>query len=176
MADAVLAIDSRLRGAHAERLTALLQQGPRTRLGAQELADWIAAVEASARGAGARWIAPALLLGELDVDFPVERDALVAIFSNLLRNAQAAAAGGDGEDGHVIVRVERERDVTGRHVASLLVGDSAASTLTLAAIEDRESGRGLAIVRDLVRQWRGHLVVRAEAAPFTKVVGACFPL
>ncbi|HTA20211.1 MAG TPA: tetratricopeptide repeat protein [Polyangia bacterium] len=171
--DAVLAIDRRLRGAHADRLAALLQQGPRTRLGAQELADWIAAVEASARGAGARWIAPALLLGDLDVDFPVEREALVAIFSNLLRNAQAAAA---GDDGHVIIRVERERDVTGRHVASLLVGDSAASTLTLAAIEDRESGRGLAIVRDLVRQWRGHLVVRAEAAPFTKVVGACFPL
>ncbi len=175
-ADAVLAIDRRLRGAHADRLAALLQQGPRTRLGAQELADWIAAVEASARGDGARWIAPALLLGDLDVDFPVARDALVAIFSNLLRNAQVAAAREDGDDGHVIVRVERERDVTGRHVASLLVGDSAASTLTLAAIEDRDGGRGLAIVRDLVRQWRGHLVVRAEAAPFTKVVGACFPL
>ncbi|HSZ83735.1 MAG TPA: tetratricopeptide repeat protein [Polyangia bacterium] len=174
--DAVLAIDGRLRGAHADRLAALLQLGPRTRLGAQELAAWIAAVEASARGDGARWIAPALLLGELDVDFPVERAALVAIFSNLLRNAQAAAAREEGEDGHVIVRVERERDVTGRHVASLLVGDSAASALTLAAIEDRESGRGLAIVRDLVRQWRGHLVVRAEGAPFTKVVGACFPL
>ena len=74
------------------------------------------------------------------------------------------------------MRVERERDVTGRQVVSLLVGDSAAATLTLEAIEGRESGRGLAIVRDLVRQWRGHLVIRAEAPPFTKVVGACFPL
>ena len=168
----LLALDRRLRGPHAERLGALLRQGPRTRLGAEELAAWIAAARAATRGDGAPWIAPALLLGELDVDFPVEREALVAIFSNLLRNAQAAASGG----GHVIVRVERERDVTGRQVASLLVGDSSASALTLEAIEGRESGRGLAIVRDLVRQWRGHLVVRPEASPFTKVVGACFPL
>jgi signal transduction histidine kinase len=108
------------------------------------------------------------------VDFPVEGAALHAIFANLLRNAQAVATARD--DGHVIVRVERERDVTGRQVVSLLVGDSAAAALTLEAIEGRESGRGLAIVRDLVRQWRGRLVIRAEAAPFTKVVGACFPL
>jgi len=59
---------------------------------------------------------------------------------------------------------------------SLLVGDSAAAALTLEAVEARESGRGLAIVRDLVRKWRGHLVIRDEAPPFTKVVGACFPL
>jgi hypothetical protein len=170
----LLAIDARLRDAHAERLSALLQQGPRTRLGPLELAGWIAAVEASTRGEGASWTAPALMLGELDVDFPVERDALHAIFANLLRNAQAAASGRDAAS--VIVRVERERDVTGRQLASLLVGDSAPATLTLEAIEARESGRGLAIVRDLVRQWRGHLVIRPEAAPFEKVVGACFPL
>jgi Flp pilus assembly protein TadD len=168
----LLAIDSRLRGVHAEALAELLGQGPRTRLGAEELAGWIAAVEASARGEGAAWVAPSLMLADLDVDFPVERDALHAIFANLLRNAQAAAT----PEGHVIVRVERERDVTGRQVVSLLVGDSAAASLTLEAIESRESGRGLAIVRDLVRRWRGHLVLRAEAAPFTKVVGACFPL
>jgi tetratricopeptide (TPR) repeat protein len=170
----LLAIDARLRGAHAARLAALLQLGPRSRLGPSELPAWIAAVEASARGAGARWIAPALLFGELDVEFPVERDALGAIFTNLLRNAEAAA--GAREGGAVIVRVERERDVTGQRLASLYVGDSAPSTLTLEAVEAREGGRGLAIVRDLVRQWRGHLVIRAEAAPFTKVVGACFPL
>jgi hypothetical protein len=179
-ADGLVAIDRRLRGPHADRLSDLLAQGPRTRLGAQELADWIAAVEAGARGDGAAWIAPALMLRDLDVDFPVERDALHAIFANLLRNAQAAAAASarsaPSAEGHVIVRVERERDVTGRQVVSLLVGDSAAATLTLEAIEGRESGRGLAIVRDLVRKWRGHLVVRGEASPFTKVVGACFPL
>jgi hypothetical protein len=31
-------------------------------------------------------------------------------------------------------------------------------------------------VRDLVRQWRGNLVVRPEPVPLTKLVGACFPL
>jgi hypothetical protein len=31
-------------------------------------------------------------------------------------------------------------------------------------------------VRDLVRAWRGHLVVRPEAAPLSKLVGASFPL
>jgi signal transduction histidine kinase len=173
-AEGLLAIDRRLRGAHADGLAALLGEGPRTRLGAQELAEWIAAVEATARGEGTGWIAPALMLRELDVDFPVERDALHAIFANLLRNAQAAAAASDA--GHVIVRVERERDVTGQKVVSLLVGDSAESALTLEAIEGRESGRGLAIVRDLVRKWRGRLVIRPEAAPFKKVVGASFPL
>jgi tetratricopeptide (TPR) repeat protein len=170
----LLTIDGRLRGAHADRLSALLQQGPRTRLGPPELASWIAAVEASARGEGAGWIAPSLMLSELDVDFPVEHDALHAIFANLLRNAQAAASAREAPS--VIVRVERERDVTGRQLASLFVGDSAPATLTLEAIEARESGRGLAIVRDLVRQWRGHLVIRPETAPFEKVVGACFPL
>ena len=93
---------------------------------------------------------------------------------NLLRNAQAAVAG--QEDGRVIVRIDRARDVTGRQEVSLALGDSAPAPLTLEIIEARESGRGLAIVRDLVREWRGHLVVRPEAVPFTKVVGACFPL
>jgi signal transduction histidine kinase len=93
---------------------------------------------------------------------------------NLLRNAQAAIAGQD--DGRVIVRVERARDVTGRQEVSLALGDSAAASLTLEAIEARESGRGLAIVRDIVREWRGHMVVRQDALPFTKIVGACFPL
>ncbi len=170
---ALLAIDGRLRGTHADRLDALLQLGPHTRLDAGEIGGWIGALEAATRRAGGGWSAPALLLGELAVDFPVERGALHAIFANLLRNAQAAVAG--QHDARVIVRVDRERDVTGRQVARLLVGDSAAAALTLEAIEARESGRGLAIVRDLVRQWRGHLVVRAEPAPFSKQVGACFP-
>jgi signal transduction histidine kinase len=114
------------------------------------------------------------MLGDLTVEFPVERSALTAIFANLLRNAQAAVAGRD--DARVIVRVDREREVTGRQVVTLSVADSAAEPLTLEAIEARESGRGLAIVRDLVRQWRGHLIVRPETAPFVKQVGACFPL
>jgi signal transduction histidine kinase len=170
----LLAIDARVRGAHADRLDALLQLGPRTRLDAGEVGAWIGAVEAATRQAGAGWAAPALMLGELAVEFPVERGALSAIFANLLRNAQAAVAGQD--DARIIVRIDRERDVTGRQVVRLLIGDSAAAALSLEAIDARESGRGLAIVRDLVRQWRGHLIVRAEPAPFSKQVGACFPI
>ena len=47
--------------------------------------------------------------------------------------------------------------------------------VSLEAIEQRESGRGLALVRDLTREWQGHLVVRAEEPPWKKAVGACFP-
>jgi tetratricopeptide (TPR) repeat protein len=168
------AIDERLRGPHADALAELLELGPRTRLDAATLSAWIASVEASARQGGGGWTAPALSLADLAVDFPIEHDALAAIFMNLLRNAQAAVAG--QEDGRVIVRVDRARDVTGRQEVSLALGDSAPAPLTLEVIEARESGRGLAIVRDLVREWRGHLVVRPDAVPFTKVVGACFPL
>ena len=170
----IAAIDERLRGPHADALAALLQLGPRTRLDAATLSAWIASVEAGARQAGGAWTAPALSLADLTIDFPIDHDALAAIFMNLLRNAQAAVAGQD--DGHVIVRVERARDVTGRQEVSLALGDSAPAPLTLEIIEARESGRGLAIVRDLVREWRGHLVVRGDALPFTKTVGACFPL
>ena len=66
--------------------------------------------------------------------------------------------------------------MTGRQWVTLLVGDSAPAALTLESIEAHESGRGLAIVRDLVRAWRGHLVVRSEPAPLVKLVGASFPL
>ena len=107
----------------------------------------------------------------MEVEFPVERDALATIFANLLRNAQAAAA----PAGRVLIRLGEERDAAGRRVRVLLVGDSAESDLTIEAIESRESGRGLAIVRDLTREWHGHLVVRPERAPLRKAVGACFP-
>jgi tetratricopeptide (TPR) repeat protein len=168
------AIDARLRGPHADALGDLLALGPRTRLDAAALSRWIGAAEAAARRAGAGWSQTALALADLDVDFPVEESALEAIFANLLRNAQAAVAG--APEARVLVRVDRERDVTGRQLVTLFVGDSAPATLTLEAIESRESGRGLAIVRDLVRAWRGHLVVRAEPAPLAKLVGASFPL
>jgi len=78
-------------------------------------------------------------------------------------------------EARVLVRVDDERDATGRRLLSLQVGDSAAPELRLEDFEARESGRGLAIVRDLVRAWRGHLVVRPAETPLTKVVGACFP-
>ena len=116
-------IDERLRGPHAERAGGVAQLGPRTRLDAATLSAWIASVEASARQAGGGWTAPALSLADLAVDFPIEHDALAAIFMNLLRNAQAAVAG--QEDGRVIVRIDRARDVTGRQEVSLALGDSA---------------------------------------------------
>ncbi len=172
--DELCAIDGRLRGVRADELAELLRLGPRTRLDAAVLSRWIAAVEASTRQAGRLWTAPGLSLADLDVDFPVEEDALSAIFANLLRNAEVAVAG--QVDARVVVRVDRERDLTGRQSVTLFVGDAAAAPLSLEAIETRESGRGLAIVRDLVRQWRGQLVVRPEPAPLTKLVGACFPL
>ena len=155
------------------RSAGLLQLGPRTRLDAATLSAWIASVEASARQAGGGWTAPALSLADLAVEFPIEHDALAAIFMNLLRNAQAAVAGQD--DGRVIVRIDRARDVTGRQEVSLALGDSAPAPLTLETIEARESGRGLAIVRDLVREWRGHLVVRAGDGPVHQGGGGMLP-
>jgi tetratricopeptide (TPR) repeat protein len=172
--DELAAIDRRLRGAHADALDALLRLGPRTRLDAAELSRWIEAVEAESRRDGFAWTAPGLSLADLDLDFPVELDALAVIFTNLLRNAVTAVAG--NADARVVIRADRERDVTGRQWVTLLIGDSAPAPLTLESIEARESGRGLAIVRDLVRAWRGHLLVRAEVAPLSKLVGASFPL
>jgi tetratricopeptide (TPR) repeat protein len=172
--DELGAIDRRLRGPHADALDALLKMGPRTRLDAAALSRWVAAVEAERRQRGHGWAAVGLSLAELDLDFPVELDALAAVFSNLLRNAQAAVDG--TTEARVVIRADRERDVTGRQWVTLLVGDSAPAALTLESIELRESGRGLAIVRDVVRAWRGHLVVRPEAAPLAKLVGASFPL
>jgi tetratricopeptide (TPR) repeat protein len=169
----LLAIDARLRGHHADRLAALLEMAPRTRLDAGVLSSWIAGVEAATRRAGLAWTPPGLSLADLQLDFPVGEEALAAIFANLLRNAQAAVA--DQPEPRVVVRLDREQDVTGRPLVTLFVGDSAVRVPTLDAIEARESGRGLAIVRDAVRLWRGHLVVRTESAPLSKLIGACFP-
>ncbi len=165
------AIDRRLREIHGPALAQLLRLGPRTRLSARELEGWIRGVEAEVRRGGAGWSSPSILVQGMEVEFPVERAALATIFANLLRNAQAAAA----PDGRVLVRLGEERDAAGRRLHVLLVGDSADGDLTLEAIESRESGRGLAIVRDLTREWHGHVVVRPEQAPLRKAIGACFP-
>ena len=165
------AIDRRLREVHGPALADLLRKGPRTRLSARELEGWIRGVEAEVRRGGAGWSSPSILVQGMEVEFPVEREALATIFANLLRNAQAAAT----PEGRVLVRLGEERDPAGRRMQVMLVGDSADGDLTLEAIESRESGRGLAIVRDLTREWHGHVVVRPEAAPLRKAIGACFP-
>lgn len=166
-------IDGRLRELHAERLGALLRLGPRTRLSAGLLSSWIRDVEAEVRVRALPWTSPVLLLEGLELEFPVEHQALRALFGNLLRNAQAAVA--DAPGGGVLVRVGEERDATGRRLLVLVVGDSVPGELTTQLIEQRESGRGLAIVRDVVQRWRGHLLVRPENPPFQKGVAACFP-
>jgi tetratricopeptide (TPR) repeat protein len=163
-------IDGRIRGGHARRLARLLRLGPRTKVDASAVAGWIRDVEAEVRRGGSSWTAPSILMKGMEVEFPVERGALSTIFANLLRNAQAAANGGE-----VIVRLGEERDPAGRNLTVLLVGDSSSHAISLDAIEQRESGRGLALVRDLTREWQGHLIVRAEEPPWTKAVGACFP-
>ena len=168
--DELLRIDARIRGEHAARLSGLLRLGPRTRLDAEAVAGWIRDVEAEMRRGGSAWTAPSIMLAGMGVEFAVERGALSTIFANLLRNAQAAAAGGE-----VIVRLGEERDAAGRNLTVLLVGDSSAHTVSLDAIEQRESGRGLSLVRDLAREWQGHVVVRAEEPPWKKAVGACVP-
>jgi tetratricopeptide (TPR) repeat protein len=163
-------LDERIRLQHADRLGGLLRLGPRTRLDASAVAGWIRDVEAETRRGGAAWTAPSILMKGMEVEFPVERGALSTIFANLLRNAQAAAGGGE-----VIVRLGEERDAAGRNLTVLLVGDSSEHSLSLDAIERRESGRGLGLVRDLTREWQGHVVVRPEEPPWKKAVGACFP-
>ena len=163
-------IDRRIREQHSPRLAALLKLAPRTRLDAGAISGWIRDVEAEMRRGGSSWTDPSILLQGMEVEFPVERSALSIIFANLLRNAQAAAAGGE-----VIVRLGEERDAAGRNLTVLLVGDSAENNVSLDAIEQRESGRGLALVRDLTREWQGHLIVRSEEPPWKKAVGACFP-
>ncbi len=168
--DELLGIDQRIREVHSPRLAALLRLSPRTRLDAGALSGWIRDVEVEMRRGGAPWKDPSILLQGRSVEFAVERSALSLIFANLLRNAQAAAAGGE-----VIVRLGEERDAAGRNLTVLLVGDSSVSTVSLASIEERQSGRGLALVRDLTREWQGHLVIRAEEPPWKKAVGACFP-
>jgi predicted Zn-dependent protease len=164
------AIDAQIREVHSPRLASLLRLAPRTRLDAGAISGWIRDVEAEMRRGGSSWTDPSILLQGMEVEFPVERDALSTIFANLLRNAQAAAAGGE-----VIVRLGEERDAAGRNLTVLLVGDSAENGVSLDAIEQRESGRGLALVRDLTREWQGHLIVRPEEPPWKKAVGACFP-
>jgi signal transduction histidine kinase len=162
-------LDRAFREEHGPRLGQLLNLGPRTPLDASVITAWIKAVEAE-RGVP---LAAGLALRDIDLSVAVEPDALYTIVSNLLRNA-AEAVGGDG--GQVLVRVERETDVTGRQLVTVLVADSAARTPSLAEIDARDGQRGLGLVRDVTRRWGGHLVVRRESAPLAKAIGASFPV
>jgi len=167
----LLDLDREFREIHAPRLARLLAAGPRTALHPSQLAIWIRVVEVEMGQAG--WTTPAIMIADLDLALPVAESAVAAIVVNLLRNAATAVRGGEG--GRILLRVDLDRDVTGRRMVSLLVADSAKGMLSLDVIEQRDSQRGLGIVRDLVRRWGGYMIVRDETAPLVKSVGAVFP-
>jgi signal transduction histidine kinase len=173
--EALRDLDRAFREQHAPRLAGLLSGGPRTVLEPSRLATWIRAVEAEVTGAPIKqtWVAPAILVADLDLAVPVAEFVVAAVLANLLRNAVHAVA--ESADKRVLVRVEHERDVTGRRMVSLLVADTCPTVPTLDDIEKRDGQRGLGIVRDLVRRWGGHLIVRKEEAPLVKSIGAVFP-
>jgi signal transduction histidine kinase len=132
---------------------------------------WIRAVEAEVGPSS--WTAPAIMVADLGLSVPVAEPAVATMVTNLLRNAAAAVQ--QARNPRLLIRVDLDRDVTGRRMVSLLVSDSGPGTLTLDDIEQRDSQRGLGIVRDLVRRWGGYMIVRAETAPFVKSIGAAFP-
>jgi len=167
----LLQLDRDFREIYAPRLAQLLAAGPRTSMQPDRLALWIRAVEVEIGQVD--WTAPAILVADLDLAVPVAEAALATIVVNLLRNASAAVRG--TRDARILFRVDLDRDVTGRRMVSLLVADSAKGTLSLDDIEQRDSQRGLGIVRDLVRRWGGYMIVRKEPSPFVKSVGAAFP-
>jgi len=174
-ADALLELDHDFREIHAPRLAQLLAAGPRTAMHPSQLATWIHAVESELGQESCKegWTMPAIMVADLALTVPVAEPVVAAIVVNLLRNAATAVRG--APDAHLMLRVDLNRDVSGRRMVSLLVADSAKSPLSLDDIEQRDSQRGLGIVRDLVRRWGGYMMIREEPAPFVKSVGAAFP-
>ena len=175
-------LDRLLRERHGPALAGLLTLVPRTRLDPAQMASWLRAVAEGPEGAGlvetpaVPTITPGLHLPALDLEVPLPREALHTILGNLVRNAMGALGQSAGSDPRVMLRVEQQRDVTGRRLVAFLVADSAATPVSLDQIEQRDGQRGLGIVRDLVRRWGGHLVVQDEPAPFVKSIGAAFPV
>jgi len=168
--ESLRSIDERLRGMHADRLQQLLLSGPRTTVDAGLLARWIDAMT-NEPGRGS-WTAPQLNLKDAEIGFPLPESTLSSIFSNLLRNAIAAAT--NEPNALVEVRVERGRDSMGRRVVSLTIADSSSQLLQVADIENRPVDRGLGIVRETTRAWGGEIITHDEPAPFRKSIGVRF--
>ncbi len=178
------AVDQRLRGVHHETVGHLLTLGPRAPMDAATLQHWTEAVRAEfrsapqdTRAAGQPWVPPALFVAGEAPTFPLPAGDLNRIFANLLRNAEHAVAGATADGAVIVVSVNQGRDALAGRYVELAVADSAPRPLTLEMIEARESGRGLALVRELTRQWRGHVFVQTTALPdgATKSVGVRFP-
>jgi len=167
--EACLALDAGFREDHGPDLRELLSHGPRTTVDPQTVGAWIDLVRGEL-GKDA-FPPPAIHVDDLALMVPVPLGTLSTIATNLLRNAAQAV----GADGKLQVRVESQRDLTGRRLVSVLVTDSAAAPLSVEDIEARDGQRGLGIARDSARLWGGRVVVRAEAEPFRKSVGVVFP-
>ena len=166
--EACLALDAGFREDHGPALRELLSHGPRTTVDPKTVGAWIDLVRGEL---GKDTVPPpAIHVDDLALTVPVPSGALSTIATNLLRNAAQAV----GPDGKLQVRVESQRDRTGRRLVSVLVTDSAATPLTVEDIEARDGQRGLGIARDTARLWGGRMVVRAETDPFRKSVGVVF--
>ncbi|MBN1606833.1 MAG: hypothetical protein JW940_09370 [Polyangiaceae bacterium] len=169
---AILAIDERLRSVHPTRLKHLLTLAPHCQVDAAELQRWIAVVEQEWACHKEAFVAPALNMSDVVLSFPLERQALFQIFANLLRNAQAAV--GSLVEPRVVVVLGKETDFAGREQVTLQVGDNSPLELSLETIESRETGRGLAVLRDLTRHYQGQIMIHPAEAPYCKYVGVRF--
>ncbi len=165
-------IDRRLRSVHSERLAGLTRRAPSCRLDPSRLEQWILAVESERLQQKARFVMPALEFSGVGLEFPVEQQALLLIFSNLLRNAEDAVQ--TLESPRLRVSCTRDTDFSGRSWLTLSISDNAPAPLSLADIESQAAGRGLAIIRDTARFWLGRVVLEPVEAPYTKRVGVSF--
>lgn len=175
-------IDARIRQTHAGRLASLMSMGPVTRVNSTLLASWVRTCRAEQVAAESardnHWITPGLEVEGEDLRFAVEERTLHAIFNNLLRNAQQAPRDAHPDDPSgtkIVVRAATSRDAVGRRVVILAVVDAAPATVTLDDIEARDADRGLGIVRELVRKWRGQIVITPESTPLRKSIAVHFP-
>lgn len=166
-------IDLRLRGLHFDQLSQLLASGPATRIDAAALDTWVRAISSEFSDTV---IPAALFVSGDDLRFPLPHDALYTAVSNLLRNAFAASRAIPGAPpGSIVVRAARERDDLGRTLLTISIGDTVKDPLTMAMIDARPADRGLGIVNEVVKRWRGQLELRSEISPWIKSVALCFP-
>ncbi|HMA91735.1 MAG TPA: hypothetical protein VKP30_03570, partial [Polyangiaceae bacterium] len=168
----ILAADTRLRTTRKQRLDGLLAMGPRCRLDAAKIQGWISAIQAEYAAKGRPWTVPALQMSDPCLAFPIDESALFQIFANLLRNAEAAVEGMASPQ--IQVALVHASDFTGQPLVRLEISDNAPGEVREEAIEAQSPGRGLGIVRDTVRDWNGHLVVRRGNEAHRKSVGVEF--
>ena len=168
------ALDSRLRNVHSEALQRLLAEGPRFQMTAVAIHTWIASLQAELTGRSEFWCVPALQMSAPMLQFPLDESSLFQIFTNLLRNAEAAVS--HVNEPRLLVRMLSETDFTGRSWVKLQIEDNADGILNETHIENSPADRGLGIIRDTVRDWHGRIVFGTESAPYRKVISVEFAL